>query len=338
MRYPRIAAFLIFSLVLTITLTAGVLFPLQEAAAGQKVVLYSSNKQEVIDLAVRLFKEKHPDISVSVVRAGSGALMKRISAEKDNPLGDVFWSGGFGTLGAYKENFQPYASPEAKGIKPEFIEKNNMWTGVNIHPMVIMYNSKLVSKSELPQKWSDLFDPKWKGKVVMGNPVKSSSTYIQAYGYNKLYGEMGLEKLAAVVKNVPSTSMVYKGVAMGEYALGITMEYAAYSYVAGGQKEIGIIYPKDGSFLSPEGVVLIKGAKNLAAAKLMYDFFCSKEAQQALFEKSFRRPTRGDIAVDKITELPALQDLKYIDIDQNKASMDHPSLTKTWDQIKRKLR
>ena len=194
MRFPKVAAFLIFSLVLTITLTTGVLFPLQDAAAGQEVVLYSSNKQEVIDLAVKLFKEKHPDISVSVVRAGSGALMKRIAAEKDNPLGDVFWSGGFGTLGAYKDNFQPYSSPEAKGIKPEFIEENNFWTGVNIHPMVIMYNSKLVSESELPQKWSDLFDPKWKGKVVMGDPIKSSSTYIQAYGLNQLYGERGSSK------------------------------------------------------------------------------------------------------------------------------------------------
>jgi iron(III) transport system substrate-binding protein len=313
------------------------LFPVKDAIAG-KVVLYSSNKQEAIDLAVQMFKKKHSDISVSVVRAGSGALMKRIAAEKDNPLGDVFWSGGFGTLGAYKDNFQPYASPEAKGLKPEFIEPNNLWTGVNVHPMVIMYNSKFVNKEELPTKWSDLFDLKWKGKVVMGDPVKSSSTYIQAYGYNKLYGKEGLEKLAQVVKNVPSTSMVYKGVAMGEYALGITMEYAAYSYIAGGQKEIGIIYPEDGSFLSPEGVVLIKGAKNDAEAKLLYDFFCSKEAQEALFVKSFRRPTRGDIEVEKLTKLPSMSSIKYIDIDQAKAAADHPTLTETWGEIKRKYR
>jgi len=308
------------------------------AAGDQKVVLYSSNKQEAIDLAVRMFKNKHPDISVSVVRAGSGALMKRIAAEKDNPLGDIFWSGGFGTLGAYKDNFQPYVSPEAKNIRPEFVQAENLWTGVNIHPMVIMYNTKLVAENELPRKWSDLFDCKWRGKLVMGDPVKSSSTYIQAYGLNKLFGLQGLEKLAAVVKNVPSTSMVYKGVAMGEYALGITMEYAAYTYIAGGQKEIGIVYPEEGTFFSPEGVVLIKGAKNPEAAKLMYDFFCSKEAQQALFINTFRRPTRDDIEVENLTDLPPLKGMKYIGLDQAKAAAEHRELTKTWQKIKRKYR
>ena len=74
-------------------------------------------------------------------------------------------------------------------------------------------------------------------------------------------GRGGARKDSGNCEKCTSTSMVYKGVAMGEYAMGITMEYAAYSYVAGGQKEIGIIYPKDGTFLSPEGVVLIKGAK-----------------------------------------------------------------------------
>jgi len=91
------------------------------ALATGKVTLYSSNKQEAIDLVVELFKAKHPDIAVSVMRVGTGTSMKRMAAEKNKPLAGIFWSGDFGTLGAYKEYFQPYDSADAKQIPGTFV-------------------------------------------------------------------------------------------------------------------------------------------------------------------------------------------------------------------------
>ena len=58
-----------------------------------------------------------------------------------------------------------------------------------------------------------------------------------------------------------SSGTTYKGVAAGEYAAGMTLEYAAQEYVAGGQKEIRLVYPAEGSYLAPEGMFIIKGAK-----------------------------------------------------------------------------
>jgi iron(III) transport system substrate-binding protein len=318
--------------------TAGIFFPSNSFSANKKVVLYSSNKQSSIDLTVNMFKKKYPDIEVSVVRAGSGALMKRIAAEKDNPLGDVFWSGGFGTLGAYKDYFAPYVSPEAKALPKEFIEKNHLWTGVNVHPMVVMYNLKLVDKNQLPKKWTDLFDQKWKDKVVIGDPQTSSAAYIQVYGLYKMYGEEGLIKFLKVAKELSDAAAIYRGVSMGEYPLGITMEAAAYDYVAGGAKEIGLAYPEDGSFLSPEGIVIIKGAKNINEARLLYDFYCSKEVQEELLKESFRRPIRTDIEIEKITKLPSMKTINIMAIDQEEASKDFDKVTKLWDKIKKDLR
>ncbi|MDI7261002.1 MAG: extracellular solute-binding protein [Thermodesulfobacteriota bacterium] len=312
--------------------------PGKSFSASKSVVLYSSNRQSAIDLSVAMFKKKHPDISVSVVRAGTGALMKRIVAEKDRPLGDVFWSGGFGVLGAYKDNFAPYLSPEAKAIPDTFIQPNNLWTGVNVHVMVVMANLKLVSEKELPKKWTDLFDPKWKDKVVIADPLTASSAYLQVYGLYKTYGEDGLRNFLRVARELADASAIYRSVGLGEYPLGITMEYAAYEYVAGGAKEIKLIYPEDGTFLSPEGVALIKGCKNLEAAKLLYDFYCSREAQEAVLRENFRRPTRADIGVEKIADLPSMKSIKVIGLDQDKASEDFERVTKIWDKIKKELR
>jgi len=303
-----------------------------------KVTLYSSNNQGDIDFAITLFNKLHPNISVSVVRAGTGATMQRIQAETENPLGDIFWSGGFGTLGAYEEYFVAYESSEISSIPDGFIQKDHMWTGTNIHPMVIMYNKNIVDESELPTKWSDLFDPKWEGQIVMGDPVKSGSAYMQVYGLYQLYGKDGLEKISKTVQTVSSSSMVYKGVSMGEYALGITMEYAAYNYIAGGQEEIGLIYPKDKTFISPEGTAIIKNCKNLEEAQILYDFFCSKEAQQALFEHSYRRPTRTDIMVSDLAKLPALEEIDYIEMDYIEAADFRESLIEVWSNIQDSLR
>jgi hypothetical protein len=63
------------------------------------VVLYSSNNPEAIANASSALKKKAPKVSVQSVTGGTGTLMKRIQAEAANPGADLFWSGGFGTLG-----------------------------------------------------------------------------------------------------------------------------------------------------------------------------------------------------------------------------------------------
>nr|WP_240378799.1 hypothetical protein [Alcaligenes sp. HPC1271] len=43
------------------------------AAKADEVVLYSSNNIDVVNTVIEQFRQVHPEISVSVVRAGSGA-------------------------------------------------------------------------------------------------------------------------------------------------------------------------------------------------------------------------------------------------------------------------
>ena len=200
---------------------------------AKEVVLYSSNQSDLIDQVSQGF-EKKTGIKVSAVRMGTGEAMKRIQAEKDNPLGDLFWSGDIAVLDAAKKFFMPYKSPEARVLPAQYIEKDNLWTATNVHIMIIMYNKKLVNEQEKPQTWADLINPKWKGKIVMANPEKSGSAYAKVYGMYKLFGWDGLKKLIANAKILDSASLIWKGTAEGEYPLGMTIEYAAYRYIAGG--------------------------------------------------------------------------------------------------------
>ncbi len=301
------------------------------AWAAKEVVLYSSNPPEAIDLVSKGF-EKKTGIKVSTVRLGTGEAMKRIQAEKDRPLCDIFWSGDVAVLDAAKEFFMPYRSPQAKGLPAGYVDKTERWTSTNTHVMIIMVNKSLVKDAERPRAWKDLLDPKWKGKVVMANPEKSGSAYAQVYGIWKLYDWDGLKKLIANAKVLDSSSLIYKGVAAGEYPLGITMEYAAHRYIAGGDRNVAIVYPSDGAFLAPEAAAIIKGAPHPEEAKKFFDYLLSKEVQDEIFRQFSRRPARTDAAAVK--GLPALKGIPVLkSFDPMEATVKEKEILKQWKQI-----
>lgn len=307
-------------------------------AQAQTAVLYSSNNTETIETALNVVKKKSPSLNVQQVTGGTGSLMKRIQAESKNPRGDVLWSGGFGTMGAYKDLLEPYKSPDLAAIPAEFRGPNNLWVGTNVHVMVMMVNERQLKGATAPKTWSDLMKPEWKGKFAITDPSKSATAYMLVYGLLKQFGKDGLEKIAANAVITSSSGTTYKGVAAGEYPVGLTIEYAAQEYVAGGQKEIKLVYPSEGSYLAPEGMFIVKGAKNMEAAKTLYNGLLSKEVQEALLVKNFRRPTRTDIAVSKLTALPDLKAIKIFALDQDQASQEYEQLVALWNLAVSKAR
>ena len=300
-------------------------------AFANSAVMYTSNNVQVIDTATDVAKKTAPGLNIQKVTSGTGALMKRIEAEAKNPLGDVVWGAGFGTMAAFRQNFQPYESAQAKDIPAQFKGPDLLWVVSNAHVMILMINNKQLKGATAPKSWTDLFAPAWKNKIIMGDPATSGSAYDQVYGIYQLFGADGLKKLAANVVISKSSAQVYKSVANGEYPIGITMEYAAYSYVAGGQKEIELVYPQEGAFVAPEAVAIIKNPKNgAAAAQQLYDVLLSKEVQEAELIQNFRRPTRSDIDVSKLTKLPNLSNIKVVGTDPAKAAADYKVVIDLW--------
>ncbi|NWB31438.1 ABC transporter substrate-binding protein [Pseudomonas gingeri] len=303
------------------------------AAFASDVVLYSSNDVQTVSTLVDQFEKQNPEINVSVVRAGTGALMQRIKAEAANPLGDIFWSGGLSTIGAFQDQLEPYKSPEASAVPSQYRAAHDQWLGTNTHVTVLMVNTRQAPGVGLPAGWADLADAKWKGRIVIPDPLFSSASYVALYGLRKTLGEAIYSQIVRNAVIVGTTSAAYQGVANGEFAVAVTMEYAAYQYVAGGMKDIKLVYPAEGTFLSPEGMALIKGAKHPAEARKLYDFLASQEVQMNIFKTAYRRPLRTDIDVSKLSELPALQNIKVIPLDDHQMEEDRAAFLAQWRQL-----
>jgi iron(III) transport system substrate-binding protein len=302
------------------------------AAHAGEVVLYSSNSVEAINTVVDEFNKKYPDIKVSPVRGSTGAMMQRIKAEAANPKADIFWSGGFPALGVYREYFAPYRSAEASAAAANFRGPDDLWLGTNAHVMVIMVNKRALKGDAMPRTWSDLADPKWKDRLVIGDPEKTSSSYATLWGIDETLGREPLKGIARNATAVSTASQVYEGVAKGEFAVGFTMEYAAQEYVAGGQKDIQIVYPSEGTFIAPEGMALVKGAKNPQEAKKFFDFLASKSTEELLARKFFRRPVREDIDTTPMG-LPRTREFKVRPLDDAKATAAQPAFLVMWKEL-----
>lgn len=306
---------------------------LAKPVTAAEVVLYSSNNVETVNRVVDLFTKENPDIKVAVVRAGTGALMQRIKAEAANPLGDMFWSGGLATIAEFKAQFEPYASPQASTIPAAYRGPDGLWLGTNVHLNVLMVNTRQITDGPLPKSWADLADPRWKGRLVIPDPERTSASYVALYGLQKTLGKDMLSRIARNATIVGTTSAAYDGVAKGEFAVALTMEYAAYEYVAGGLKEIKLVYPTEGTFMSVEGMALIKGAKHPAEARRLYEFLASKKAQAEIFKSAYRRPLRTDIDVSALSTLPALNSVKVAPLDDNKMAQERSAFLAEWRQI-----
>ncbi len=146
-----------------------------------------------------------------------------------------------------------------------------------------------------------------------------------------MLGAEALKKLAANTVVSGQAPAVLRGVAQGEYAVGLTFESNAYAYVAGGQREISLVYPSDGTFTTPEFLVLAKNAPNPAAAKRTFDHIISKEVQTALLEAAYRRPTRTDIDVAKIVKLPNISEIKVFALNEDEAAAKRNEFLAEWN-------
>mgnify|MGYP000681969901 CR=1 FL=1 len=285
----------------------------------EELIIYCSHPLDLMNTILDDFKLKNPEISVEVVTAGTGELLKRVEAEKDNPLGDILWGGTITTVKRQIDLFENYTSTNEVSIVDIYKNVEGPFTRCDAMPSILMVNTNL-SKNIKIEGYGDLLNPALKGKIAAADPAASSSAF--EHLVNMLYAmgdgnpEKGwdyVKKLCANLdgKLLSGSSAVYKGVADGEYTVGLTFEQGGAMMVAQGSP-IKLIYMKEGVISKPEGVYIIKGAKNLENAKKFIDYCVSLDAQNILINKVNRRAIRKDASSSEVvipmTEIYSIKD------------------------------
>lgn len=285
------------------------------------LVIYCPHPLEFINPLISEF-ENRTGIRVEVVAAGTGELLKRVESEQGNPLGDIFWGGSLSTMTPQKDLFESYQSVNEEFVQDDMKNAEGSLTRFTDIPSVIMVNTDLIGDIEV-NGYEDLLNPALKGKIAHCDPAKSSSSY--EHLINMLYAmgngnpEEGWDYIEKFCENLDGkllsgSSAVYKGVADGEYVVGLTFEEGAAKYVADGAP-VKIVYMEEGVISKPDGVYIIKDAKNMENAKAFIDFVTGKDAQTIITTQLNRRSVRTDVPAP--TYLPQKEDINIIYDDPN---------------------
>ena len=279
----------------------------EKSASSNSLVIYCPHPLDFINPLVDDFKSKNPGINVDVIAAGTGELLKRVESEKDNPLGDILWGGSLNTIRLKMDLFENYTSTNEVNIAEFYKNVEGPITRFTTIPSVLMVNTNLAKNIKI-EGYEDLLNPALKGKIACADPSASSSSF--EHLVNMLYAmgngnpEKGwdyVKKLCANLdgKLLSGSSAVYKGVADGEYTVGLTFEEGGANYVVSGSP-VKLVYMKEGVVFKADGIYIIKNAKNMENAKKFVDYATSYDAQKTINEKLNRRSVRDDLPPSEI--------------------------------------
>jgi iron(III) transport system substrate-binding protein len=258
--------------------------------AKTKLTVYTAIEAEDLKKYAARFNEAHPDIEIAWIRDSTGIVTAKLLAEKANPQADIIWGLAATSLLLLKKEgmLEPYAPKGLEKLEARFRDKANppAWVGMDAWVAAICFNTVEAKKLNLPKpaSWKDLTKPVYQGHVVMPNPNSSGTGFLDVSSWLQTFGEAdGWSFMDGLHKNVHhythSGSKPCKQAASGEAPIGISFAFRAAKSKAEGAP-LDIVIPSEGIGWDMEATAIMKGTKNLAAAKTLVDWSITVDANK----------------------------------------------------------
>ena len=244
------------------------------------------------------FNKKYPFIKADLVRLGGTAMVSRILTEAQAGASKFDVAVGISpSLTPMRERnlIAPYMSPEFANLHDDLYDAKGYWSTVYLNTLVLGYNTKVISRNDLPKTYDDLLKPQYKQKFIID--IENHDVFVA------LSQEWGQEKAINYFKGLAKQEPVFlRGntnranfVSVGERSMTFV-----YAQVIERMKQTGA--PVDWIPLEPVAVelniaMMSAKAAHPNSAKLFIDYLISKDGQE--FLKTFRRiGPRKDVKPD----------------------------------------
>jgi iron(III) transport system substrate-binding protein len=280
---------------------------MEKLLAGAKtegeLTIYTSAQSDDMGALTAAFEKKY-GIKVNVWRSSSEKVLQRAVTEARGGRHsmDVAETNGPELEGMHREKIAvAVKSPHLADLIAPAILPHGEWVGTRLNVFTQAYNPNLVKKEDLPKKWEDLANPKWKGKLGI---EQEDSDWLA--GECAELGEAHAVKVFRDIVNANGIS-VRKGhtlltqlVVSGEIPLALTV----YNYKAEQLKKKGAPiewFTIGPAIARPNGIAIAAQAPHPHAAVLFFDFELSPEGQQILASRDFVPTSRKvDTPLNKI--------------------------------------
>ncbi len=311
------------------------------------LVVYSPHGRDLLSLMEKSFEAKNPSVDVRWLDMGSQDVYDRVRSEKPNPQADVWYGGPRSTFaqGATDGLLAPYR-PQWAGAVPEVSRHpQDLFFGSYRTAPVLVYNTS-VPEAEAPGDWDDLLDPRWKGKILIRDPL-SSGTLRTLWGMvlaqsvtetgSPERGFEWLRRLDAQTKEyVINPALLMEKLNRRE---GLVTVWELTDML--GQRKrgapLGFRFPASGTPVIDDSIGLVAGAPQPEQAKAFIEFVGSVEGQELAARDAFRLPARTDLPPEQLPEWAreVLAQLKPAEVDWSLIERHGQEWMATWDRTVR---
>jgi iron(III) transport system substrate-binding protein len=178
-----------------------------------------------------------------------------------------------------------YRSPAAAGY-PVWTRRDDRIQLFGIEYVALIYNKELVKKADVPKRYEDLADPKWKDKIVMADPATHPTTISWLVGLreNVFKSEADWMKfLRGLAANRPmfvaSFSPTPAPVESGEKLIAISMPKYIITKAPAPLDWARLEQPMFGT---PRAIAVASKAPHPNAARQFVDYWLSKKSMEML--------------------------------------------------------
>lgn len=178
-----------------------------------------------------------------------------------------------------------YRSPEASGY-PEWASNDDQIQQFGIEYVGLIYNKELVKPEDVPKRYEDLTDPKWKDKIVMADPATHATTISWLVGLRENIFKSDAEWMGFVKGLAANRPMFVKSfgptpapIESGEKLIGISMPKYIITKAPAPLDWARLSQPLMGS---PRAIAMTSTAPHPAAAQVFIDYWLSKKAMGML--------------------------------------------------------
>lgn len=312
-----------------------------------KLSIYSGLESDSVAAIRKHFGEKY-GIDLQVVTGKSSELDPKIFAERQNGLyiPDVYVEGPTSPILVYKPRgildsldkaiFRPDVLDEklwGYGFGPYFDKDHYLGGGTGTVQTAVIINTNMVKPGDLTS-FLDLLQPKWKGKILLGDPTVEGGAASTMGSTLTIMGEDYIRQLAEQIGAVTRDKrLVVEWVARGKYPLAFGAGTSIVIELINQGVPVDMVSFKEGHGTTASGVVVMfNRAPNPNAARLFANWFLSKDAQQVYSVASGKMSRRLDVNSDHLRDAQRMKPgIKYI-LNDEEYYLKRPQL----DEIVRK--
>jgi iron(III) transport system substrate-binding protein len=291
---------------------------IENAKREGDVTLYTAVNMRDAQELIAGFNKSYPGIRVAISSLGGPGVLNKVLTENraGANLADVVVLNGISAAELIdKKIVARYKSPMVGFLRKGFVDPEGYWPGVYAIGYTIIYNNRRVSPKDVPRRYEDLLQPRWKNNLIM-----DAEDHDLLAGLIGLWGEV---KAAAFLKQIAqeqkttlsrqSHTFMTQLVATGEHDVIVD------GYVHNAMALKGKGAPIDHMMMSPTiirpptTIAIMARAPHPYTAALLLDYHLSKEASEVMVKSQGRWAPRKDVpwAVEPPGELHSINMLEW---------------------------